>query len=68
VKQIVGKFKIGKTQFYDILKWKSDIKLQWFHENEIKKDWKRKHKCVSEPELNGNLLITETKYGPVGFH
>jgi hypothetical protein len=22
---------------------------------------------VSGPELNGNLLITETKHGPVGF-
>jgi hypothetical protein len=29
VKQIVGKFKIGKAQVYDILKSKSDIKCEW---------------------------------------
>jgi hypothetical protein len=29
VKQIVGKFKIGIAQVYDILKSKSDIKCEW---------------------------------------
>jgi hypothetical protein len=29
VKQTVGKFKTGKTQVYDILKSKSDIKHKW---------------------------------------
>jgi hypothetical protein len=29
MKQIVGKFKIDKTQVYDILKSKSDIKREW---------------------------------------
>jgi hypothetical protein len=33
VKQTVGKFKIGKTQVYDILKSKSDIKREWLTGN-----------------------------------
>jgi hypothetical protein len=33
VKQIVGKFKIGKTQIYDILNSKSDIKREWLTGN-----------------------------------
>jgi hypothetical protein len=33
VKQIIGKFKIGKTQVYDILKSKSGIKLEWLTGN-----------------------------------
>jgi hypothetical protein len=46
IKQIVGKFKIGKTQVYDILKLKSDIKRGWLTGNE--KGWKKKYKqnCV----------------------
>jgi hypothetical protein len=33
VKQIVGKFKIGKTQVYNILKSESDIKHEWLTGN-----------------------------------
>jgi hypothetical protein len=33
VKQIVAKFSIGKTQVYDILKAKSEIKKQWLNCN-----------------------------------
>jgi hypothetical protein len=33
VKQIVAKFNIGKTQVYDILKAKSEIKNQWLNCN-----------------------------------
>jgi hypothetical protein len=29
MKRIVGKFRIGKTQVYNILKSKSDIKCEW---------------------------------------
>jgi hypothetical protein len=51
IKQIVGKFKIGKIQVY-ILKLKSDIKHELLTGNgsmKMKlKDWKRKYKrnCV----------------------
>jgi hypothetical protein len=39
MKQIVGKFRIGKTQVYNILKLKSGIKRGWLtgNENEMKK-------------------------------
>jgi putative IMPACT (imprinted ancient) family translation regulator len=87
MKQIVGKFKIGKAQVYNILKSKSDIKHEWLTDNgsmkrKLKKsgnvnihkivcDWfistRTKKSCVSGHELNGNLLIMETNYGPVGF-
>jgi hypothetical protein len=33
VKQTVGKFKIGRTHVYDILKSKSDIKREWLTGN-----------------------------------
>jgi hypothetical protein len=37
VKQSVGKFKIRKTQVYDILKSKSDTKREWLIGNDSMK-------------------------------
>jgi hypothetical protein len=49
VKQIVGKFKIGKTQVYVILKSKSDIKREWLTGNS---SMKRKLKEIGNEDMN----------------
>jgi hypothetical protein len=49
VKQIAGKFKIGKTQVYDILKSKSDIKREWLTGNG---SMKRKLKETGNEDIN----------------
>jgi replication initiation and membrane attachment protein DnaB len=49
VKQIAGKFKIGKTQVYDILKSKSDIKRELLTGNG---SMKRKLKETGNEDLN----------------
>jgi uncharacterized protein (DUF2147 family) len=49
MKQIVGKFKIGKTQVYDILKSKSDIEREWLTGNG---SVKRKLKKTGNKDIN----------------
>jgi hypothetical protein len=49
VKQIVGKFKIGKTHVYNILKSKSDIKRKWLIGNG---SMKRKLKKTGNEDIN----------------
>jgi hypothetical protein len=49
MKQIVGKFKIGKAQVYDILKSKSDIKREWLTDNG---SMKRKLKKTGNVNIN----------------
>jgi hypothetical protein len=49
VKQIVDKFKIGKTQVYDILKSKCDIKREWLTGNG---SMKRKLKKTGNEDIN----------------
>jgi hypothetical protein len=49
MKQIVDKFKIGKTQVYDILKSKSDIKREWLTGNG---SMKRKLKKTGNEDIN----------------
>jgi hypothetical protein len=49
VKQIVGKFKIGKTQVYDILKLKYDIKREWLTGNG---SMRRKLKKFGNEDIN----------------
>jgi hypothetical protein len=49
VKKIAGKFKIGKTQVYDILKSKSDIKRKWLIGNV---SMKRKLKKTGNENIN----------------
>jgi hypothetical protein len=50
VKQIVGKFKTGKTQVYDIFKSKSDVKHKWLTGNG---SMKRKLKETGNKDING---------------
>jgi replication initiation and membrane attachment protein DnaB len=50
VKQIEGKFKIGKTQVYNILKSKSDINHEWQTGNG---SMKRKLKEIANKDING---------------
>jgi hypothetical protein len=62
VKKIVGKFKIGKTQVYDILKSKSDIKREWLTGNG---SMKRKLKKTRNEDINeivwiGSLVLGQT--------
>jgi hypothetical protein len=49
MKQIVDKFKIGKTQVYDILKSKSDTKREWLTGNG---SMKRKLKKTGNEDIN----------------
>jgi hypothetical protein len=49
VKQIVGKFKMGKTQVYGILKLESDIKCEWLTGNG---SMKRKLKKTENENIN----------------
>jgi hypothetical protein len=49
MKQIVGKFKIGKTQVYEILKSKSGIKREWLTGNG---SMKRKLKKTGNKDIN----------------
>jgi hypothetical protein len=50
VKQIVGKFKTGQTQVYNIFKSKSDIKRKWLTGNS---SMKRKLKETGNKDING---------------
>jgi hypothetical protein len=76
MKQIIGKFKIGKTQVYDILKLKLDMKREWLTGNGSMKRTLKKTGNVDINEIvwhwfvsarakkisvNGPMLLREAK-------
>jgi hypothetical protein len=64
VKQIVSKFKIGKTQVYDILKSKSDIKREWLTGNgsmRITKQAEKKDQELEQEEEESPITAPSVK-------